>query len=59
MGEVYRASDTKLGREVAVQVLSAAFARDSMRLSRFEREPRLLRFVAPVGFALPRRMGLE
>jgi serine/threonine protein kinase len=38
MGEVYRARDTKLGREVAIKVLSAAFSEDSDRLRRFEQE---------------------
>ena len=38
MGEVYRASDTKLDREVAIKVLSSALAQDTERLSRFERE---------------------
>ena len=42
MGEVYRARDTKLGREVAIKVLPAMFAVDPDRLARFEREARTL-----------------
>ena len=38
MGEVYRARDTKLKREVALKVLPEAFARDPERMARFQRE---------------------
>ena len=42
MGAVYRAIDTKLHRDVAIKVLPAAFAADSSRMARFEREALLL-----------------
>ncbi len=42
MGEVYRASDSKLGRDVAIKVLPTAFVNSAERLSRFQREARIL-----------------
>jgi Tol biopolymer transport system component len=42
MGEVYRAHDTKLGRDVAIKVLPPAFAADPERLTRFDAEARML-----------------
>ena len=42
MGEVYRARDTKLGRDVAIKVLPEDFAADAERLGRFEREAKTL-----------------
>ena len=42
MGEVYRAKDSKLGREVALKVISEQFANDAERMLRFEREAKVL-----------------
>jgi serine/threonine-protein kinase len=42
MGEVYRARDTTLGRDVAIKVLPASFSSDAMRVARFEQEAKTL-----------------
>ncbi|HUF70534.1 MAG TPA: serine/threonine protein kinase, partial [Longimicrobiales bacterium] len=42
MGEVWRARDTKLHRDVALKILPDAFAHDPERLARFQREARVL-----------------
>ena len=51
MGEVYRARDTSLGREVALKVLPAAFAQDAERVARFEREAKTLATLNHPGIA--------
>ena len=47
MGEVYRARDTKLDRDVALKVLPQAFTDDPDRLARFEREAKVLLSARP------------
>ena len=42
MGEVYRATDTKLGRDVAIKILPEEFSRDPERVVRFQREAEVL-----------------
>ncbi len=51
MGEVYRATDTKLGRDVALKLLPDAFASDPDRLASFEREAKLLASLNHPGIA--------
>ncbi len=51
MGEVYRATDTKLGREVAIKVLPVELAQDAARLARFEREAKLVASLNHPGIA--------
>jgi serine/threonine protein kinase len=55
MGEVYRARDSKLKRDVALKVLPAAFASDPERLARFQREAEVLVSLNEkgVGLSLP------
>ena len=52
MGEVWRARDTKLGREVAIKTLPEELAKDSDRLARFEREAKLLASLEPLDSVL-------
>jgi Tol biopolymer transport system component len=51
MGEVYRARDSNLGREVAIKILPPALVRDAEHLARFEREARLLASLNHPGIA--------
>jgi eukaryotic-like serine/threonine-protein kinase len=57
MGEVYRAEDTRLGREVAVKVLPQAFVADAERLARFEREARVLASLSHSNIAAIHEVG--
>src|SRR5437667_8206503 len=52
MGEVYRARDTDLKRDVALKVLPPAFARDPERMARFQREAEILASLNHPGIAM-------
>jgi serine/threonine protein kinase len=49
MGQVYRATDTRLKRDSAIKILTEGFASDPDRLARFQRETELLAHRVPVG----------
>ena len=57
MGEVYRARDTKLDRDVALKVLPEAFTQDPDRLARFEREAKVLASLNHLRGSQPARKG--
>ena len=56
MGQVWQATDTQLGRQVALKILSDAFAADPDRLARFKREAQILASLRGVLVSL-RRVG--
>ena len=53
MGEVYQATDSKLGRNVAIKLLPEAFTHDAERSARFEREARVLASLEHVSYCTP------
>ena len=57
MGEVYRATDTKLGRDVALKILPATFTNDPERLARFRREAQVLASLNHPHIGGPRARG--
>src|SRR6185312_11107225 len=59
MGEVYRAQDPRLGREVAVKVLPATFSKDADRLKRFESEARAAGVLNHPGITAVYDFGME